>query len=191
MGPMTAPRRVQRTISAAVGPPPCVVVLTGPPGAGKSSVATALHDALGDAGESTALIEVDELERCYPPLDEERVLTHVAMLCASFRAGGYGLLLLTATVEEDGYGERLLQAADPGQRLVVRLEAQPSTLERRVRAREPASWSGLEALVESSRRLAVSMSALRDVDLVLSTEGRPAETVAARIESVMRERGCA
>ena len=52
------------------------------------------------------------------------MLAHVAMLCASFRrAGGYDLLFLTASVEDDGSGERLLRAADPGRHLVVRLGA--------------------------------------------------------------------
>jgi len=163
-----------------------VILVTGPPGAGKSSVATALHDALGDAGRRNALIEVDELERCYPPLDQERVLAHVAMLCSSFRAGGHDLLIVTATIEHDRYGERLLQATGAGRRLVVRLEARTSTLESRIRAREPASWSGLEALVVSARRLAGGMTALRDVDLVLSTEGDDADAVATRIASVLR-----
>ena len=35
------------------------------------------------------------------------------------------------------------------------------------------------------------MTALRDVDLVLSTEGENAEAVAARIVRALRERGCA
>ncbi len=170
---------------------PFVVLVTGPPGAGKSSVATALHDALGAAGRRNALIEVDELERCHPPLDRERVLAHVAMLCASFRAGGYELLIVTATIEHDRDGERLLQATGAGRRLVVRLEAKTSMLESRIRAREPARWSGLEALVVSARRLAGSMTALRDVDLVLSTEGDDAETVATRIASVATTRRAA
>ena len=100
---------------------------------------TALDDALGDAGVTNALVEVDELGRCYPPLDRERVLAHLSMLCASYREAGYSLLLLTATVEDDGYGEGLLKAADARERLIVRLEAEPSTLERRLRARDPAS----------------------------------------------------
>ena len=116
---------------------PCVVVVTGPPGAGKSSVATALHDALGAAGRRNALIEVDELERCYPPLDQERVLAHVAMLCASFRAGGYDLLIVTATIEHDRYGERLLQAtgaATPARRSPRGRGDDPGTPPARARA---------------------------------------------------------
>ncbi|XGU18496.1 hypothetical protein ACETU7_22225 [Rhodococcus sp. 3Y1] len=87
-----------------------VLLLTGPPGAGKSSVLTALHDRLGEAGVSNAMIEVDELERCYPPLGTERAIAHVGMLCASYREAGYELLFLTATVEDDDYGRALLAA---------------------------------------------------------------------------------
>lgn len=65
-----------------------------------------------------------------------------AMLCVSFREAGYRLLLLTATVEDDGYRESLPEASDAPERLIVRFEAEPSTLEGRWRAREPATWSG-------------------------------------------------
>ena len=71
---------------------------------------TALHDRLGEAGVSNAMIEVDELERCYPPLGTERAIAHVGMLCASYRDAGYELLFLTATVEDDDYGRALLAA---------------------------------------------------------------------------------
>jgi len=62
-----------------------VVVVTGPPGAGKSELAAAVHDSLGDDGIANALVELDELKRCYPPLGEQRALSHLGMLCGSFR----------------------------------------------------------------------------------------------------------
>ncbi|MGY1763560.1 AAA family ATPase [Geodermatophilus sp. SYSU D00779] len=165
------------------------MLLTGPPGAGKSSVATALHDRLSDAGLSNALVEVDELQRCYPPLDIERVLAHLAMLVASYREAGCHRLIVTATIENDSYQHLLLKAAEARNSLVVRLEAEPTTLGRRLRTREPAAWSGLKELLASSLRLADEMTALRNVDLVLSTEGQEHEYVAVRIEDAMRERG--
>ncbi|PBC43612.1 hypothetical protein CJ178_20200 [Rhodococcus sp. ACPA4] len=164
-----------------------VLLLTGPPGAGKSSVSTALHDRLGEAGVRNAMIEVDELERCYPPLGPERAIAHVEMLCTSYREVGYELLFLTATVEDDDYGRALLAATAADGHLLVRLEADPDTLRNRIIEREPANWAGLEQLVEASRLLAGSMPSLIGVDLVLSTEGRDPESVADDVEASLRE----
>lgn len=164
-----------------------VLLLTGPPGAGKSSVLTALHDRLGEAGVSNAMIEVDELERCYPPLGTERAIAHVGMLCASYREAGYELLFLTATVEDDYYGRALLAATGAEGHLLARLEADPDTLRTRIIEREPAGWAGLDELVEASQLLAGSMPTLSGVDVVLSTEGRDPESVADDLEAALRE----
>lgn len=157
-----------------------VVVITGPPGAGKSSVATELHDALGDRGVPNALVEVDELERCYPPVPLEHVVRHLRELAESYVAHGCEVLFVTATLEDDAYAARLLAALPGRDRVVIRLEADPDTLEARIRAREPAGWSGLEELVASARHLAATMSTLRGVDLVASTQDAPADLVASR-----------
>lgn len=164
------------------------VVVTGPPGAGKTETATLLHDGLGDAGVANALIELDHLERCYPPLPAATTMAHAAALASSFRRAGHDLLFVTATLETDAYGAALLDALGADDRLLVRLTAEPDTLERRIRAREPASWSGLDGLVAAARRLVVTMSDLSGVDLVLSTEGVAPAAVAAAVEEVVRER---
>ena len=74
-----------------------------------------------------------------------------------------------------------MQAVGADEYLLVRLEARPATLVERIIDREPESWSGLPGLVAHARQLAASMPALRDVDLVVSTEGQRPETVAQRI----------
>ncbi|EME18205.1 ATP-binding protein [Rhodococcus triatomae] len=164
-----------------------VLLLTGPPGAGKSSVLTELHDGLGDAGIANALIELDELERCYPPLDGRRLLRHVAMLADSYREAGHTLLLVTATIEDDAYGRALSEAIGADHRLTVRLDAEPDTVRRRVLDREPETWSGREQLATDAHRLAITMRDLACVDLVLSTEGTDPSYVAARLEVALRE----
>jgi broad-specificity NMP kinase len=162
-----------------------VLLLTGPPGAGKSEVATALHDALSDAGTANALVELDELGRCYPRLSEERLMAHLGLLCDSFREGGYRLLVVTATVEDAGFGEAVWEAAGADEHMLVRLEAEPATLERRLLEREPGNWSGLAELVESSQRLAESMRDLPGVDLVLSTEDQQPDHVARQLANTL------
>ncbi|RZT83339.1 AAA domain-containing protein [Pseudonocardia sediminis] len=172
----------------ADGPGGMLVVVTGPPGAGKSTVATTVHDRLGDAGIANALIEVDELERCYPPRDEDDVMADLAAMAGRYRAGGHDLLFVTATVEDDAYAERLVAAAGTASTVVVRLEADPGTLARRIREREPVGWSGTEDLVTHARCLAVGMADLARVDLVLSTDDTAVDDLAARIEELLRSR---
>ena len=71
---------------------------------------------------------------------------------------------------------------------VVRLEADPATLRRRIVEREPAGWSGLAGLVEAAPRLSAVIAGLDGVDLTLSTEGRRPEAVAERIRERWPER---
>jgi hypothetical protein len=164
------------------------VVLTGPPGAGKSAVLTALSDALGDDGVPHASVEVEALGWTHPPLVDEQRMRHVALACGLHREAGHGLLLVAQTVESDAGVARLLNAVGADEHLIVRLEARPATLVARLVEREPADWSGLAQLIEHTRRLAVSMPALLGADLVLSTEGQRPETVAERIRAACPDR---
>lgn len=164
------------------------LLLTGPPGAGKSEVASALHDSLGAAGADAAMIEVDALERSYPPIDRDAAISHLALLAGSYRELGTPILLVTATIEDDEYRDAALAAIGAEEAMVVRLEAEPDTLRERILAREPPGWGGLPDLLNASRRLAESMKELGGVDLVVSTEGRQPAEVAEELETALGER---
>ena len=164
------------------------VVITGPPGAGKSSVLTALTDALSDDDIAHAAIEVETLVWTHPALTDEQWARHVRSACELYRADGHRLLLLAQTLETDADVAELLDAAGADDVFVVRLEAEPATLVERITKREPRTWSGLPGLVRHAQELALTMPGLSGVDLVLSTEGRRAEDVAARIRAACPER---
>ena len=159
------------------------VVLTGPPGAGKTSVLTALVDALSDDDIAHAAIEVEMLVWTHPALTDEQSVRHVRAACALYREAGHRLLLVAQTLETDADIAELLDAVGADEVFLVRLEAQPASLVERILEREPAGWSGLSGLVEHAQELAGTMPDLADVDLVLSTEGERAEDVAARIRT--------
>lgn len=169
-------------------PPVFALILTGPPGAGKSEVASAIHDSLGDAGEDAALVEVDALERSHPPIERDRAVSHVAMLAGSYCEIDTPLLIVTATLEDDAYRAAVLAATGSDRSMLVRLEADPETLRERILAREPPGWEGLPELLNVSRALAASMPGdLGEVDLVINTEGREPAEVAAEVEVALRE----
>ena len=159
------------------------LIITGPPGSGKSTVATALHDALGESGRANALVEVDELERVYPALSQKRAMAHLRALCASYRELDLDLLIVTATLEDDDDSDAVIAASGAHRHLIVRLEAAPETLSARILAREPADWVGLTQLLESASLLAEVMRHLTGVDLVLSTDGSEPRHVADQIRA--------
>ena len=161
------------------------VLLTGPPGAGKTSVLTALVDALRDDDVPHAAIEVEMLVWTHPSLSDEQWTRHVAAMCELYRETGHGLLLVAETLESDEDVAQLRHAVSADEYFLVRLEAQPATLVERIIRREPEGWSGLSGLVEHTQQLAVSMRAVQGVDLVLSTEGQRPDAVAERIRAAL------
>ena len=153
------------------------VLITGPPGSGKTSVLTALSDALSDDDVPHVTVEVEMLAWTHPPLADEERLRHVRAICE-----GHPLALVAETVESEAELAALRDAVGAGSSFVVRLEAPPDTLAERIVAREPPGWSGLAALVEHAR----AMAPVAGADLFLTTEGETAEAVAARIRKTAR-----
>jgi GTPase SAR1 family protein len=161
------------------------VVITGPPGAGKTSVLTALTDALSDDDIAHAAVEVETLVWTHPALSDEQWRRQLRLNCRLYRDAGHNLLLLAHTLETDDDVAELVAAVDADDTVLVRLEAQPQTLVERIIEREPESWSGLPGLVEHAQELAISMPDLAGVDVVLSTEGQRPEDVADRIRAAL------
>jgi adenylate kinase family enzyme len=159
------------------------VVITGPPGAGKTAALTALADALSDDDIAHAAIDIEALVWTHPALTDEEWSHHVEAACALHRDAGRRVLLLAQTLETDDDVEQLFTAVGADEYFVVRLKAQPATLVERIVRREPGAWSGLDELVEHAHGLAASMAALNRVDLVVSTEDARAEDVGARIRA--------
>jgi len=77
------------------------VVITGPPGAGKTSVLTALADALSDDNVPHAAVEAEALRWAHPGLTDEQEMRHVKAVCALYREAGHALMLIGQTIETD------------------------------------------------------------------------------------------
>ena len=158
------------------------LLITGPPGSGKTSVLTALTEALSDDDVPHAALEVEAIAWTHPGLEDEARLRHVRVNCALLRKAGHEVLLVGDTIETQDELAQLIEAVGAEETFVVRLHAPPDTLAERIIAREPPSWSGLAGLVAHAR----AMADVPGADLVLSTEGEAAEAVAARIRETAR-----
>ena len=160
-----------------------VVIVTGPPGAGKTHCLLTLSDALAVDGIAHAAIDVDDVSWAYPYPDTGRRNELLAAAWDAHRGDGHELLLVAEMVESDAHLAQLFAAARAEDHLLVRLEARPETCRARIVEREPPRWSGLEHLLGEMERWAVSLTELAGVHLVLDSERLDADELAARIRA--------
>jgi chloramphenicol 3-O-phosphotransferase len=162
-----------------------IVLLTGAPGAGKTTVLTALMNLLEADDLQYAAVEMEALALVHPLPDDDAAFSHIEFVAESFRDRGYPRLLVSATIEDEEFLRRLLTALPSHDVLLVRLDAPPELLRERLVRREPPEWVGLPRLLTAARTLAESLAALPGVDLALSTADADPNVVAARIRDAM------
>ena len=161
-----------------------LMVITGPVGVGKTSVAAAVSDLLDRVGVAHAMIDLDHLRWCSPsPTDDPFRLAlglrNLAAVWANYRAAGAARLILADVVESRaelaGY-----RTAVPGAAIVVvRLRASLPTIGRRLAGRDVGA--SLESHRQRAAELARQMERDRVEDLLVDTEGKSAEEVAREV----------
>jgi hypothetical protein len=161
-----------------------VLLVTGPVGVGKTTVALEASDLLEATGVPHAVIDVDALSWCYPtpvddPFNSRLALRNLICVWANFAKAGAARLILARVVEtRDELGA--FREAVPGAELtVVRLRASDETLLRRVADREFGSHR------EWSLKRAVELAKLMDdqavEDYLVETDGRTVTDVAREV----------
>jgi hypothetical protein len=153
-------------------------VITGAPGAGKSSVAEAFTTLLDNAGIEHGAIESEQLAWGTPWLEEAQAYEQLAVLLRMQRGYGRRLFVVVATTETEEDLRGLCVAIGAERTFVVALSVPGEVAAARVLAREPERWAARDSLAEHAAELAPVIPALPGVDLVLSTDGRDAESVA-------------
>ena len=161
-----------------------VLVVTGPVGVGKTSVALALSSVLGEMGVAHAVADMDWLRWCYPhprddPFHIELGLRNLAAVWGNYRAAGARRLVLADVVETRATLDTY-RAAIPGANiLVVRLTAALTTIIHRLEERE----SGASLIWHSQRaaELLAQMEERRLEDILVQTEERTVMEVAREI----------
>ncbi|HET8521870.1 MAG TPA: hypothetical protein VFL82_01480 [Thermomicrobiales bacterium] len=164
------------------------LIVTGPVGVGKTTVATAIVDVLDGGGIPSAFVDMDALRACYPrpagdPFHTALGYRNLAALWANFREVGAERLVLADVVESRDLSP--YRQAVPGADItVVRLIASPETITRRLHGREDGvslAWHLARAV-----ELASLMEREGVGDLVIDTND---ETPAALAEGILRRIG--
>src|SRR3954447_3830871 len=166
-----------------------LLIITGPVGVGKTSVASAIAELLDQTGVPHALVDMDMLRWCHPSPSEDPFhmalgLRNLAVVWENYQAVGAQRLILVDVVEarEDlaGYA-----AAVPGAAIVVvRLHAEVATIWRRLEGREAGeslAWHQQRAV-----ELVAQMGETQVEDLLVDTEGKTITDIA---REVLQRRG--
>ena len=160
-----------------------VLLITGPVGAGKSTVAAEAARLLREANIPHALVDLAWIEQCWPvPADDpwnER-LTHrnLACLWANFRQAGAGRLLLVRVLEVRSLLRQVVEAVPGAEITVVRLRAPLPVLHARIRSREASdpSW-----FLGAATHTAEVLEQARVEDHLVDNHNRPVAVVAEEV----------
>lgn len=164
-----------------VSDPVPVLLVTGPVGVGKTTVASAIADELARRETPHAVLDVDWLGQAYPsppddPFRSRLVYRNLADVSRNMLAFGAGRLVL-AYVVEDAAGRAALAACIPGCQLtVIRLTAAPAEIVGRLEGRE--SPESLAWYLARAPELTAIMARNGVGDHVLATDGRTPEELA-------------
>lgn len=157
------------------------IVITGPPGAGKSSVLERLGTLLEIEGVPFGALESEQLAWGSPWLDSASVCEQLKSVLALQRQAGRRFFLIAATTETDSELADLISAIDADRIVTVLLVAPPETVAARIGRREPDDWPGKQHLVKHTAQLAATMPSLSPIDIVIDTDGRQATDVARQL----------
>jgi DNA polymerase III delta prime subunit len=165
-----------------------VLLITGPVGVGKSTVAAEAARLLREANLPHALVDLAWVEQCWPvPADDpwnER-LTHRNLACmwANFHQAGADRLIVVRVLEARSLLRQVGEAVPGAQITVVRLRAPLAVLHGRIRCREASdpSW-----FLGAATHTAKVLEQARIEDHLVDNEDRPVAEVA---EEVLRRAG--
>ncbi len=161
-----------------------VLVITGPIGVGKTSVAGEVSEQLDKAKIAHGFIDIDSLRWCYPrplhdPFRIELAMKNLTAVWRNFQAVGAERLVLADVVETHAHLEQYHKAVPGAEILVVRLHATLSTLSQHVQQREIGS--ALARHLERAAELSAIMERNHVEDMLVDIEGKTVTAIAQEI----------
>jgi GTPase SAR1 family protein len=161
-----------------------VLIISGPVGVGKTSVAHEMFDHLSERDIAHAVIDLDALGISWPfgegdPYNERMAMRNLAAIWANFAASGVDRAVIARVVEEEADLAAYEQAIPGAEIQVCRLTAAVDVLRERVGRRELGS--SYESLVRRSAELAESLERSGPTDFTVGTDGRELTEIALEV----------
>ena len=161
-----------------------VMLITGPAGAGKTTVAAGVSELLESAEITHAFVDIDSLRWYYPSPAHDRFRTELAMknlaaVWANFQAAGITRLVLADVLESREDLVQYRTAVTGADIFVVRLQASLDTLLSRLRIREIGT--SLDWHLHRAAELSQQMDRDKVEDILVDTDGKSVAAIAREI----------
>jgi hypothetical protein len=161
-----------------------LLLITGPVGAGKTSVGGEVSTQLSALGEPHAFVDVDALSWAYPsPSDDpyrvRLMLANLAAIWPNFQVAGARRLVLAGVIEQRHELAGYIQAIPGAVITVVRLSAPVPTLQQRLRGRERGG--DLAWHLQRAPELSAIMDRAALEDVLIETEGKSVPAIASEV----------
>lgn len=171
-----------------------LLVISGPVGVGKTTLANELSELLERRGFAHSVVDLDGLAATYPrPADDQfgsrLALTNLREVWANCAAAGSRNLIIARVIETRHQLAELECCIPDSKAVVCQLRASDQTLIDRVKARELGT--GRDWHVARALDLARSLQRSAPADFTVDTESRPlpdiAKEIAARVEWIAED----
>ena len=164
---------------------PSALVLSGPPGVGKTTVGWRVFDRCTDLGQLPAFADLDLLGAAWPapeddPHQSRLKAANLAAVWANYRHAGSRRLIVAGVVENVGE-RRQLEAATGGAVVICRLDATDAELAQRIHGRAREVGADLANLVARAAVLSAQLAADDISDYSVSTADRSIDEVADEV----------
>ncbi|WP_285724472.1 AAA family ATPase [Psychromicrobium xiongbiense] len=162
------------------------IFLNGTVGAGKTTVADRLGDALKQRGIAHAIVDLDAIRRAWPaPLGDrfghELELANLKVMAANYALAGIDTFVLAGVIEDPAEIERYRQALGGRPLLICRITAREAVRRARLAARHQDDPQGLEWHLHRTTELEGLLVETALDDMVLDSSDRSADAVAGEI----------
>lgn len=161
------------------------LVLSGPPGVGKTSVGWRVFDRCTDAGDDPAFVDVDMLGAAWPAPEDDPYQTrlrarNLAAVWANYQAVGSRRLIMADVVESWSDRDRLM--ASVGMPVIVcTLLASSAALESRIRGRGRDHGPGMDKLIQRAGMLSSQLATAGVAEFAVETDRRSVDDIADEV----------
>ena len=169
-----------------------VLIIAGPVGVGKSSVASAVSEIFNDRSIPHACIDLDYLRYAYPrpkddPFYSKLGMRNLASVWKNYQEVGIGCLILPSVIEHRSELEDYRKAIPGADIFIVGLHAPIKEIQRRLRGRE--NGQSLKWHLKRAAELSDIMKANRVGDVIIETSGKSIDAIAGLIINQWEQRG--